>query len=132
MFRDVPCSWFYRRPFNSTFAFKAFNIHVKLLNSVFTGNFQAYSLIYKSIIVFRLEFSAGSTNISTRVPIYQWFYRKQTPRDRQLIRIFSLMNRNSEHFHCCSVVLAYSFMSLLQITLPSTQLWPSLDTGLFK
>ena len=35
-------------------------------------------------------------------------YYKQTPRDWQLIRIFSLMNKNSEHFcSCYLIVLAY-------------------------
>ena len=55
-------------------------------------------------------------------------YCKQTPRDWQLIRIFSLMNKNSQ---CCSLVLAYSFRSWHQSTLPSIQFWPSLVTELF-
>ena len=57
---------------------------------------------------------------------------KQTPRDGQLIRIYLLMNKNSQHFYCCSSVRAYSFRSWLQSTLQLIQkFWPSLDTELF-
>ena len=49
----------------------------------------------------------------------------------QLIRIFSLMNKNTQHFYCCSIVLAYSFRSWLQSTFPLIQFRPSLDTELF-
>ena len=58
-------------------------------------------------------------------------YCKQTSRDWQLIWIFLLMSKNTQHFYCCSLVLAYSFRSWLQSTLPSIQFWPSLDTELF-
>ena len=58
-------------------------------------------------------------------------YCKQAPRDWQLIRIFSLMNKNTQHFYCCSLVLGYSFRSWLQSTFPLIQFWPSLDTELF-
>ena len=39
--------------------------------------------------------------------------------------------QNSQHFYCCSLVLAYSFWFWLQSTLPSIQFWPSLYTELF-
>ena len=83
---------------------------------------QAYRLILKSIIVLHLVFNelAAQVSISTHV-----LCCKQRPRDWQLIQIFLLMNKNSQHFSCCSLVLAYSFRSWLQSTLPSIQFWPS-------
>lgn len=36
------------------------------------------------------------------------------------------MSKNSQHLHC--LVLAYSYGSWLQSTLPSVEFWPSLDT----
>ena len=58
-------------------------------------------------------------------------YRKQTLCNWQLIQIFPLMNRNCQHLHCCSLVLAYSWRSWLQSSLPSIQSWALLDTELF-
>ena len=43
-------------------------------------------------------------------------YSKQTLCNWQLVWTFPLKNRNSQHFHCCSLVLAYSFRSWLQST----------------
>ena len=48
-----------------------------------------------------------------------------------LIQIFLLMNKNSQHLYWHSLVLAYSYKSWLQSSLPWIQFWPLLDTELF-
>ena len=54
------------------------------------------------------------------MPIYPWFIV-----NKHRVTDNSLTNKNSQHLHCCSLVLAYSFRSSLQNTLPSIQFCPS-------
>ena len=88
-----------------TFAFK---IHATQFSLTFTGNFQAYWLIFKLAAQLYQHSPADLSVVS----------RKQTPCDWQLIQIFSLMNKYTQRFHCCSLVLAYSFICTTAVKSP--------------
>ena len=81
----------------------------------------------KSIIVLHLVFSVSWQHKYQhwRV-IYPWFIVNKHRVTGNWFEYFHCWIK-SQHFYYCSSVLAYSFRSWLQSTLPSIQFWPSLD-----
>ena len=94
-FDDMLCDGSsFGKPWTTLIAHLPWKFMFHKLIFTFTGNFKAYRLILESIIVLHLVFSVSWQHKyqHSRADL-SMVYCKQTPRDWQLIWIFSLMNK---------------------------------------